>query len=314
MIFSATSASMTFRTDIEEQLRRIDPKLTQEFDLDRIVEHAAPAVQPSAYKQSNAVLLAQIQAIRSRNASAAALCLKYATRELLERFSIENARVNLPASVRELYVRELDRIRDQLARANLEFYDLDNDPFAKDLAILTHRFIPIGAEFVEPDAGVPRSAALRGGARQLLAGALFMLLRARGFKPFFALHAHPLALQDFNPEGWNRSYHRLAELLEKNPEVKGMISASWFLDPQLKTISPRLRYLREVPEHNGAAFFFLGHDREGDSGALAKSATRRGLFEQGRYVPAIFMRVWLRRDILAWSRRNRSGAPFDSSK
>ncbi len=186
----------------------------------------------------------------------------------------------------------------------MDYYDFDNDPFVKDYALVTHRFIPIGAEFAVPFSGVPRRALFRGGFRQLSHG-IRAILRCGGVRPFFSLHAHPLALGDFNPQGWESSYQRLAELLELNPEIKGVTSASWFLDPKLKTISPHLGYLRDVPERNGAAFFFVEYDYGGNSGALAKSTTRRRLFRQGDYVPAIYMRVWARTDILQWSKEQR---------
>ncbi len=65
-------------------------------------------------------------------------------------------------------------------------------------------------------------------------------------------------------------------------------------------------YLREVPLQNGAALFFVAIDREGKTGALSKSTTRRRLFDEGRYIPAIHMRVWPRRALIKWSRHTRN--------
>jgi hypothetical protein len=89
--------------------------------------------------------------------------------------------------------------------------------------------------------------------------------------------------------------------------VKGWIRSSWFLAPELERISPRLRCLREVPVAGGAKLFFVELDRAGTSGALAKSATRRALFAKGRYVLAIYMRVWPREAMLRWYREGRGG-------
>jgi hypothetical protein len=263
---------------------------------------ADPRGQPAPYKAVAAPLHAAWRALRARDAASAAAALRGVTASLLARFDLADARVALPAPVRALFPRELERIGRQLADEDASYYDFAVDSFAKDFALLTHRFIPLGAEFAEPDAGVPRGV-LRAGA----GAAWLMLARARGFRPFFALHAHPRSLGDFNPEGWLATYHRLAELLEANPGVRGMTSASWFLDPALAAVSPRLAYLRAVPEAGGARFFFSARDTRGESGALARSPTRRALFAQGRYVPEVWLRVWLRGDVIAWSRRERTG-------
>jgi len=263
---------------------------------------ADPRGQPVPYKAVAPALLAAWQAHRARDPGAASASARSLLADLLERFTLEDARVALPDAVRALYPRELERIRGQVLAAPPSYFDFEADPFLKDFALLTHRFVPVGAAFAEPGAGVPRRV-LRAGP----SAAWLMLARARGFRPFFALHAHPLALDDFNPAGWLATYHRLAALLEANPGVRGITSASWFLDPALRTVSPRLAYLRDVPEAGGARFYFVARDTRGESGALARSPTRRGLFAQGRYVPEVWLRVWLRDDLVAWSRRNGAG-------
>jgi hypothetical protein len=228
------------------------------------------------------------------------------TQQLLDHFDLAAARVVLPASVRALYPRELARIAGTLAGDDHAYFALDVDPWIKDYALLTHRLIPFGAEFAEPGAGVPRAPLVTRGLGPALRAAWLIGLRARGLRPYFALHAHPRALEDFSPDGWLASYHRLADLLEANPAVRGITSASWFLDPALAEISPRLAYLRAVPAAGGAEFFLSERDQLGVSGALARSPTRRRLFQEGAYVPEVWLRVWLRQDLLAWSRRERS--------
>jgi hypothetical protein len=228
---------------------------------------------------------------------------RYILVSYLATFTLEDARYRLPASVCALYGPELARILRQLQTLDDDFFNLSNDRFRKDLAIVTHRLIPVGAEFAEGGAGVPRRVLFANGIRQLVAAAWFIAVRCGGLRPFFALHAHTLSLERFSPEGWLESYHRLAELLELNPRRRGWISASWFLDPGLATISPHLAYLREVPSENGATLLFVCHHRDGSSGALTRSSVRQSLFAEGKYVPASYMRIWPRRSLIAWSRR-----------
>ncbi len=232
---------------------------------------------------------------------------KYVLLKCIADFSLSHSRYRLPDSVTFLYERELSRILRQADSVRGAYFAIGNDSFLKDLAIVTHRLIPVGAEFAEGEGGIPRGVALAGGAGQCLRFLRFLLFRSGGRRPFFALHMHRLVLDDFDAEGWKVTYHRLAELLELNPDLKGWLSSSWFLDPALETISPHLAHLREVPLEGGAELFFVSKNPKGDSGALARSPTRQRLFAAGKYVPAIYMRVWLRRDAIAWSRRHRNG-------
>ena len=228
---------------------------------------------------------------------------KYILLKCLHTFSVDGGRYKLPASIVELYEREFSRILHQVDAFEGSFFDVGNDQYLKDLAIVSHRLIPVGAEFVEGGGGIPRRVIFAAGPRQLFRSLWFIVLRCGGFKPFFSLHTHTLALSDFDLEGWRATYCRLAELLELNPHVKGWLSSSWFLDPALESISPHLSHLHKVPVENGGMLLFVCSDPTGSSGALSRSPTRRRLFAEGKYVPAIYMRIWPRRALIDWHRR-----------
>lgn len=238
-------------------------------------------------------------AIAASDVVAAARLNQYLLLSLLMRFDVDLADINLTPSVLSLYPRELKRICALCENPNLGYFRLENDPFLKDIAILTHRLIPVGAEFVVPDAGVPRSLMFRDGARQLFTVGWTCMAVCGGFSPFLELHAHPHSLTDFNAEGWQKTYRTLADLLRANPRLKGVFSSSWFLDPALKGVSPHLTYLREVPERGGAALVFSDIDSDGSSGALETSRTRRRMFVEGQYVPKIYARIWPRERLLS---------------
>lgn len=289
---------------IISEISKVDSSLFDFLGPNGFATLGHPDIQPSHYKGINHALLQAYKILQSRNRVGASLYVKFLISKLIENFRLSEARVALPLSVQALYSQELARITEQLLSNNIEYYNFNVDPFAKDFAFLTHRLIPVGAEFAEPNTSVYKRPLLANGIKSALAGLNLLLIRARGLEPFFCLHAHPMALQDFNPQGWIETYHRLADLLKANPNAKGITSASWFLDPQLREISPHLSYLRDVPEEGGAMFFRSGIDQLGDSGALARSAKRRALFDQGRYIPVIYMRVWIREDLLRWSRLN----------
>ncbi len=88
-------------------------------------------------------------------------------------------------------------------------------------------------------------------------------------------------------------------MLKLHPEIRGVRTGNCFNDPVFETISPRLTYLRKMPQDNGAYVFYS--NVEINSGALAKSKTRQKLFEQRKYLPKSYAVIWPRRPLLAWA-------------
>lgn len=261
----------------------------------------------SAHGQGYAVLppalLAVEQSVARRDSAQAYALNRCLCRTLLGRFSLKDSPWVLPEGFRSLYQRQLERIDGLLAGKPDRYFDLSSDPFRKDLAILNHRLIPCGAEFVTPFSGIPRRLLFRGGWRQVTAF-LGVIARCRGIKPFFELHMHPHYTEAFSPGGWIETYEHLADLLEANPHFLGVQSTSWFLDPVLRQISPHLAYLREIPERCGAVILYAGEDDGESSGALATSRSRRALYAAGHYHPRLFTRIWPRRALLQRSWRS----------
>jgi hypothetical protein len=220
--------------------------------------------------------------------------------ELLNEFTIDSAPLSLPDSITNLYARELERIRSVIASGDEPSLRFSLDVRLKDLAILTFRLIPVGAEYAEPWSAIWTRRVLTARASQFYRAGQFFLLGRHGFSPYFQLHMHQESHEDFHEAGWMKTYMRLAELLECNPGHRGWFSSSWLVDPALEQISPHLSYLRTVPAENGGAIFYMEDDREGKSGALAKSRTRRRLFREGSYLPRIYLRVWPRAAAIKW--------------
>lgn len=127
-------------------------------------------------------------------------------------------------------------------------------------------------------------------------------MKAGGFAPWYQIHTHTSVIADFNEEGWEQCYRVIAGMLALNPIVKGMFGISWFYDPGLEEISPRLRYLRQTPLSGGARLFYRGGDEtENVRNATSKSETRRKLYEAGKYKPVAYAMVWRRADLLRWA-------------
>jgi hypothetical protein len=73
------------------------------------------------------------------------------------------------------------------------------------------------------------------------------------------------------------------------------------LDPNLKEISPGLRFLWEVPQQNGAELFCTGGSDQIIKKAIAMSPLRKRLYEEGEYKPMTYAYVWPRKEVLQWA-------------
>lgn len=225
---------------------------------------------------------------------------------LMEVFDERAASRNYPESIIDRFRASFDRIERTIAEPTLGVYRHDSDAFLKDFAICRQKAIPVGgAHMVDTYSGFSRAALLSGGIGQFFRFLFLMLFVTRGNAPFYVTHTLPSEIEDFGPDGRDGCYARIAEMLERNPEIKGMYSASWFNDPALEQVSPRLAYLRQRPQENGAWVFRIGANIDG--GALEKSPTRRKLHAEGSYVPTAYMVVWPRDKIIGWARQGRAG-------
>jgi hypothetical protein len=261
------------------------------LDADQLISAIARHDPPGAKYSVLAPALLGVRAqIAESDEDLKAALARFAVAGLVANFNPAESKLCLPAAIVGLYPRELERMRRHLQSVDGYHNDVLSDSVCKDIAILSHRMIPVGAEYAQPGAAIPRAVLLRGGPGQLLRGlrAIFM---GGGRTGYLELHAHTDALQDFNPDGWQLTYRNLAELIQLNPELRGWYSSSWFLDPAVSEISPRLAYLRRTPGSLPLTYLYVGEDREGTSGALSRSPTRQILFREGRYTPRIFMRI-----------------------
>ena len=214
----------------------------------------------------------------------------------------------VPLSIEVLLCNNVLRIASELEHLPDEAFDLRQDFFVKDISILCLRLLPCGAEMAQVMAGIPRRLLFCGGVSQLVRGLTFFSRKTGGFKPFLSLHLDTRQLEEFTPEGWNRSYLRIADLLEVRPTLKGVFGTAWFYDPAMEEISPHLTYLRRTRVEAGAAGFRLGPTESTRQNALARSAKRRALFEAGEYMPVSYYIIWPRKALIAWARRHRLAA------
>jgi hypothetical protein len=88
------------------------------------------------------------------------------------------------------------------------------------------------------------------------------------------------------------------------PQLLGMFGASWFYDPVLDDISPRLAYLRKIPQDGGAHVLYVSTGGDHIDNATSTSPSRRKLYEEGKYMPKSYMLAWGKREQIDWAKRN----------
>lgn len=231
---------------------------------------------------------------------------RFVLARLMSRFERDGIRHALPASVKDQYLIEFQRIAKFMTVARPGTYLPRNDGFCKDLAICRGKLLPCGAQLVDVRSGVPRRILGGGGLGQAMAAGHFFGMRTGGFRPFYEMHLDPRAMSQFSPAGWDACYLRIAELLELNPDIRGVFGSSWWFDPEVERNSPTIAWLRRRPLDGGARVFRAGSGESAVNDALKFSPQRKALYDAGRYEPTIWSMVWARSDLLAWAKSVRN--------
>lgn len=210
---------------------------------------------------------------------------------------------SLPDSIKDFYIRAFEMIVNEIYLNPDDFYEYSNDKFTKDLNICALKLIPVGPGVIELSR-IPRRSPLKSlkrGMFEFIEGICFILFRVGGFKPLYQIHTYLRGLADFNEREWDRAYLRIADILKVKGGVKGIFRSSWFIDPKLQEISPRLTYLRGRIEQNGGRIFYVGSTPEDVKNATLKSPTRRRFYEEEKYIPTSYMAIWPRKQLINWA-------------
>lgn len=212
----------------------------------------------------------------------------------MERFPERFAASGFATEFAAHYADSFHRILDGIERRSLAA-DLRLDVFVKDLALTRLVLVPAVAQLIYPHGGIPLRPLFAWGP----AGWAFVYGRCGGRRGFFEVHTHdPMAGDYFNAAGWEETYRLAALLFPSFPRHRGLVAYSWFYDPALETLSPRLGYLRHSPVGKGGRLMPMGADEDSARLATATSPSRRAAYEAGSYVPRRYGLIWSRADIM----------------
>ena len=200
-----------------------------------------------------------------------------------------------------------ERVIHDFDRRPDSYYDTSRLDFKIDFGVCCLKSLPIGgAWFVKIRMISPRiffSFDIRS-IKQMLRCILF---KTSGLFPYVVIHTVPRYMLRFNCQRMNLGYKEIGELMKCNGRIKGIFRRSWFLDPNLKDVSPALTYLREIPERNGAILFEGGTTRHEITESLEFSPRRCKLYEEGKYIPVAYAYIWPKKEFLEWLSQN----PFE---
>jgi hypothetical protein len=215
-------------------------------------------------------------------------------------------KMDYPQDIKDLYDSNFERIMKEIeSRNQIGSYNYAHDKFRKNLALCSLRMIPAGAAKIHLS-GISRRFIFKKGFAQLIKILTFVLFELGGFSPLFEMHSDsndPELLSDFNENGRVKFYKRVSLLLKTQQDVKGIFGSSWFYDPKLEIISPRLAYLSRIPTANGGKLFYMGSDSQCIKDATLKSPTRRKLYEENKYMPTNYLLVWSRKKLISWAEK-----------
>jgi hypothetical protein len=202
----------------------------------------------------------------------------------------------------DLYLQWFLRAEKDAGYQSEDYYHHSNWLFIKDLAVCSLRAIPIGgAWFLEIGRIGVKALMLKGGIPQMIKYLHTVIKSTRGVHPFYVMHVFERYILRLNSQELMKAYCRTAELLRRNPNIKGLYRASWLLDPQLVKFSPHLSFNRRIPQEHGAHFFRSVSDAMVIKNAITLSPDRKRLYEQGKYLPRSYAFIWARREILRWA-------------
>lgn len=207
---------------------------------------------------------------------------------------------NLTDSILGYYPAAFDRLSNVLHKTVDQPFDTAKGIFHRMGFVLALN-IPCGAQLLDLRSSIPLSSAVLSVFRERSFNSLIRYFRCKGLGTWFRGHTDIEYLQEFNEEGWDMFYLRIAGLLQRRKHVRGLVGTSWFYDPKLVNISPRLSYLQQRQLDRGA-YLMRHRGTESDIKFATKaSKTRLHLYQQGKYTPISHSLIWGRNELLTWA-------------
>lgn len=291
--------------EVDKELASQSQELFLEYGIQEILQFLKQETFDTIKPYKPELLASVLMRVRKeKGAEALEMCRKTIILKLLLHSWIDLFSEKYPKSIQKQFRQTAQRIV-QTAQSLQGWKESADDVYWKDLALVRQRMFPAGAGILDVYSGFGLTQGFSLNPIQSL-HFLRLLVAQGGRKGYYQIHFHFPNAKEFNEQGRKECFLRIAEMLERNNEIRGFFGCSWYYDPKLKNVSPNLMYLQQVPLDNGAKTFFVGADSTGN--AFVKSKTRERLYKEGKYTPKIYMLVWPRDGVLSWAQEYREKA------
>lgn len=292
---------------LETWIRNANPRIMNDFPLERYCELVRKYPFSASYKFVSSEVRRFCDGIlMNSNGHVLELYNKWLLVRLVEKaLSDGMSGLAVPEEVKSFYRMNFQRVMREIEFSENEpgFYMHYEDKFLKELGVCSLRVIPAGAQKISLSP-LPVNFIFKEGVPQFLDALSFLLFDLRGFKKFYTMHTDshdPYLMSEFNAQGWRRYLLRAADILMLNPTVSGIYGRSWFIDPQLEEISPRVCYVRKLVFESGGRIFSVGAAANDIQDAVYRSPTRKRLFDDGKYIPRDYIGIWPRKSLINWA-------------
>ena len=277
----------------------------QQAEATALLDALTPAVCANDHALKASKFAEKLRTLEGADPAAAASSARALCQRLHEHNAPKIKAQPYPEAVHKLTAKNFERIAKEIADGPDEDFSIESHHFRCNLRNLCFSRVPVGPEHLEID-GVPRSVAWQAGPKQALDFAR-LLVEAGGHAPFYAVHLgyglDPTTfLLVYSKRAQERMFRTLAACLEMHPEIRGVLSGSWWHDPALDEVSPHMSYLRSGWTERGAKLFRWSEKDGAQEVAARNSPARRAAIESGEYTPTEHMVVWTRRSLLSWAR------------
>jgi hypothetical protein len=178
----------------------------------------------------------------------------------------------------------------------------ENDVFIAACKICTLRRFPAGPlDWVV--SGMPRKWFLKMPLLDIPPAVRFIFGEFGGLKPAFYVHiAHPPRNRALIiAKEVRKAYYRMAQALMLQPEVKGIMCATWLHDPAAIDMYPYIAALNEPYLKLGGKLVTNLGDAPESSGFLKYNSARRELHARGQLKLKSVLAMWPRKAAIEWA-------------
>lgn len=320
------------RSDLLQDLHRSAPGLLEEFPISHYLSELKShkgLLNATSYTGKQTKRLSRIK--ENYGIAGIAGFQKLALASLIDDFLSNLDEKSYPETIRSLYIAWFERVYEDFTTQSDFYYDIENEfwPVSHDLGICSGRTIPVGGAWFIERRILPRKTMTflaqewsqkiklkkkisHKSPHKSLAkilkniGIYEAINRLFAFSPkvfggswCYLIHTAGRNIKDFNAENMNLAYKNIVELLKTDQIIWGVFRESWFLDPDLKEISPNLSFLWETPLQKGARLYYGGPCNEYDlKRALLLSPIRNKMYHEGKYIPETYFYFWPRQEMI----------------